>query len=98
MVACEEELLLEEQGHTAARVSRERNDEEVVGQADVFATFDETFNARRQEGTGVCGVDDALAAEASRVFAMVGDVVLMRQEHEPDATELFDSVHQRACR
>src|SRR5262245_34294513 len=77
----------------AARVAGRRDDEKFVIQSRLFFAFDDSLHA--EAGRAVRGVHYALAAELPGEGRVIGDVVLVRQEHRPDAAELLDPSDER---
>src|SRR5580658_5018381 len=96
VVAREEELLLVEERHAPARVTRQGNRDEIAREADVGLSFEDALDA--EASRAVIRVHDALAPEARGVLGVVGHVVLVGEEHETDAAELPDAIHERRGR
>ena len=44
----------------------------------------------------IVAMQHAFASEALMIFRMVGDVILMRQQHPRDAAHRLDVLHERA--
>src|SRR5439155_19298411 len=95
MIAGEEELLAPEEDGVASGVAGSGNHQETGLELDRRAAGRLELD-RGGGGADVVAMDDPVAAEALVELLMIGDVVLMREDHPPHAAEALDVLHQRA--
>ena len=94
MIAGEQKLIAIQKNGVPFRVARRGDHHHVVRDVDRIASRRLLFD-RRRAAADVVAMQDALAAEALVKFLMIGDIVLMRQEHPARAAHRLDVSHER---
>src|SRR5689334_6466409 len=92
MVAGEEKLVVVKKHDVAARMTRRRNDEQIVIELDRFFARNHMLDA--EPTRAIIGVHESFAVEFLTKQLVRGNVVFVREQHATDAAHHFDSLHE----
>lgn len=92
MIAREQKLVAIKEDHVSASVTRCWDHEQIAVELNRIDAADDAFDVVTRRA--VVGVHDSLAAESFAKQLVIGDVVLMRQQHLTDAAHRVDAFDQ----
>jgi hypothetical protein len=97
VIARKQKALLIEQRHRSARVPRHRDRHELIVDTHRIAPLDHALG-RRRLFLHVGFMNHSVAPELGAVPRVIGDIIAVREEHEPRPPELGDALCERSRR